>query len=164
MFFADIRIGFSHGASETDYHFHLDLDPLVSLDKLHESLNTRLKNAMQLFNTISDRLNVIKSQGELIQKDLEHILACFGEDKDTSVDIKGVQHNVQLLNIQQVRQALLIVKDMVALTTKRSFGMMDYIMQQGDSVDMTVLKDANSAKVVIYHKKFAIRKQLRSFR
>lgn len=163
----DMRIGFSHGASETDsdYNFHLDLDPLVSLDKLHESLNTRLRNAMQLFNTISNQLNIIKTQGVLIQKDLEKIVSCFAEDKDTSFDIKGVQHHVQLLNIQQVKQALLIVKDMVTLTTNRSFGMMNYIMQQGDNVDMQVLKtpkDSTNPKVIIYHKKFGVRKQRNS--
>ena len=118
---------------------------------------------MRLFQTISDQLNVIKSQGELIQKDLEKILTCFGEDKDTSIDIKGIQHSVQLLNIQQVRQALLIVKDIIDLMKNRSFGMMNYIMQQGDNVDMKVQKGADSASVIIYHKKFTVKKQ-RSFR
>ena len=160
-----MRIGFSHGASETDYDFHLSLDPLVSLDKLHESLNTRLRNAMQLFNTISNQLNVIKTQGGLIQKDLEKIVSCFAEDKETSFDIKGVQHHVQLLNIQQVKQALLIVKDMVTLTMDQSFGMMNYIMQQGDNVDMQVQKNpvgSANPKVIIYHKKFGVRKQRNS--
>ena len=110
-----------------------------------------------------DRMHFVKVEGALIQKDLEKLIGHFKDDKETSVNIMGVRHSVELLNVQQVEQALLIVKDIIAFTTMRINALMDYIVQQGDKVDMQVSKnDPDNPKVIIFSKKLGNSKRRKS--
>lgn len=159
----DMRIGFSYGNVEGEYEFHLDVHPLVSVDSLKEPVADTLKTAIFLFREISDRMHFVKVEGALIQKDLEKLIAHFKDDKETSVNIMGVRHSVELLNVQQVEQALLIVKDIITFTTMRINALMDYIVQQGDKVDMQVSKnDPDNPKVIIFSKKLGNSKRRKS--
>ena len=152
--FLDIRIGFSHGDGEDEYEFNLEINPLVSLESLKSSVVDQLRMAIHLFELISKKMNVVKSDGGSIQADLKRLIAQFKEMKETSVNIMGVKHNVELLNVQQVEQALLIVNDIITFTTARSHALMEYIAQQGDKVDMQVIKDdPDNPKVIIFSKK-----------
>ena len=152
--FLDMRIGFSHGSVDSEYEFHLDVHPLVSVDTLKEPVADTLKTAIFLFSVISERMNFVKMEGASIQRDLEKLVSHFKDDKETSVSIMGVRHSVELLNVQQVEQALLIVKDIIAFTFARSDALMEYIVQQGDKVDMQVSKDdPENPKVIIFSKK-----------
>ena len=159
-----MRIGFSHGSNEGDYEFHLAVDPLVSIEKLHASLTNQIRRSIHLFSIISNQMNTIRVEGGGIEKDLSSLVSHFKDDKDqTSVEIQGVRHNIELLNIQQVRQALLIVKDIVSLASARSAAIMDYIVQQGSNVDLHVVKDnPGSPKVIIFSKKLGNSKRRRS--
>ena len=61
---------------------------------------------------------------------------------------------MELLNVQQVEQALLIVKDIISFTSARSHALMEYIVAQGDKVDLHVSKaDPQNPKVIIFSKK-----------
>ena len=162
-FFLDMRIGFSYGNVEGEYEFHLDVHPLVSVDSLKEPVADTLKTAIFLFREISDRMHFVKVEGALIQKDLEKLIGHFKDDKETSVNIMGVRHSVELLNVQQVEQALLIVKDIITFTIMRINALMDYIVQQGDKVDMQVSKnDPDNPKVIIFSKKLGNSKRRKS--
>lgn len=150
----DMRIGFCHGGIDGQYEFHLDVHPLVSVDKLKEPIADTLKTAIFLFRVISDQMNFVKMEGASIQRDLEKLTSRFKNEKETSVNIMGVRHSVELLNVQQVEQALLIVKDIIAYTVARSDALIEYIAQQGDKVDMQVSKvDPANPKVIIFSKK-----------
>jgi hypothetical protein len=150
-----MRIGFSHGSSESEYEFHLDIDPLVSLDKLNAPLTLNLKRALHLFTVISKQMNIIQVTGSTIIKDLERLVSLFKQN-EPFVEINGVKHSVELLNSQQVEQAYLIIKDIVSLTETRSQAIMDYILQQGDKVDLQVIKDdPKNHKVIIFSKKLS---------
>ena len=158
-----MRIGFSHGSVDGEYEFHLDIHPLVSVDTLNESVADTLKTAIFLFRVISERMNFVKMEGASIQGDLEKLIAHFKDDKETSVNIMGVRHSVELLNVQQVEQALLIVKDIIAFTLARSNSLMEYIVQQGDKVDLQVSKDdPENPKVIIFSKKLRNSKKQKS--
>ncbi|KAJ7383954.1 hypothetical protein OS493_024643 [Desmophyllum pertusum] len=99
-------------------------------------------------------MNFVKTEGAAIQRDLEKLISKFKEEKETSVNIMGVRHSVELLNVQQVEQALLIVKDIITFTLVRSNSLMEYIVAQGDKVDMHVSKDdPENPKVIIFSKK-----------
>lgn len=150
----DMRIGFSHGSVDGEYEFHLDIHPLVSVDNLKEPIADTLKTGIFLFRVISDRMNFVKLQGASIQRDLEKLISCFKDEKEASVNIMGMRRSVELLNVQQVEQALLIVKDISAYSAMRSDALMEYIAQQGDKVDMEVSKvDPDNPKVIIFSKK-----------
>lgn len=153
---SDMRIGFSHGStSDSEYEFHLDIDPLVSLEKLNASLTFNLKRALYLFTVISKQMNIIQVTGATIIKDLERLVSLF-KLNEPFVEINGVRHSVELLNSQQVEQAYLIIKDIVTLTARRSQAMMDYILEQGDKVDLQVIKDdPDNHKVIIFSKKLS---------
>lgn len=158
-----MRIGFSHGSVDGEYEFHLGVDPLVSVDALKEPVADVLKTAIFLFRLISDRMNFVKMEGGSIQRDLEKLTSHFKDEKETSVNIMGIRHSVELLNVQQVEQALLIVKDIVAFTLARSNALMEYIAQQGDKVDMQVSKDdPDNPKVIIFSKKLQNSKKQKS--
>lgn len=150
----DMRIGFSHGTDDSEYEFHLDVHPLVSVDKLKPPVAEQLKTAMHLFSVISSTMNFVKSEGASIQRDLEKLIAKFKDEKETCVNILGVRRSVELLNVQQVEQALLIVKDIISFTSARSHALMEYIVAQGDKVDLHVSKaDPQNPKVIIFSKK-----------
>lgn len=150
----DMRIGFSHGTDDSEYEFHLDVHPLVSVDKLKPPVAEQLKTAMHLFSVISSTMNFVKSEGASIQRDLEKLIAKFKDEKETCVNILGVRRSVELLNVQQVEQALLIVKDIISFTSARSHALMEYIVAQGDKVDLYVSKaDPQNPKVIIFSKK-----------
>lgn len=158
-----MRIGFSHGNVDGEYEFHLDIHPLVSIDTLKEPVADTLKTAIFLFRVISDRMNFVKMEGASIQRDLEKLISHFKAEKEMSVSIMGVRHSVELLNVQQVEQALLIVKDIIAFTLVRSNALMEYIAQQGDKVDMQVSKDdPDNPKVIIFSKKLGNSKMQKS--
>ena len=149
-----MRIGFSHGTGDSEYEFHLDVHPLLSVDKLKAPLADQLKTAINLFSVLSNRMNFVKTEGAAIQRVLEKLISKFKEEKETSVNIMGVRHSVELLNVQQVEQALLIVKDIITFTLVRSNSLMEYIVAQGDKVDMHVSKDdPENPKVIIFSKK-----------
>lgn len=150
-----MRIGFSHGINDSEFEFYLDIDPLVSLDKLNAPLTTQLKRALHVFTTISKQMTIIQLTGTTIVKDLQRLVNLFKQN-EPYVDINGVQHSVELLNGQQVEQAYLIIKDIVCLSQSRSHALMEYILQQGDQVDLQVLKDdPHNHKVIIFSKKLS---------
>lgn len=160
--FPDMRIGFSHGTGDSEYEFHLDVHPLLSVDNLKAPLADQLKSAILLFSVISSRMNFVKTEGASIQKVLEKLIGKFKDEKETSVNIHGVRHSVELLNVQQVEQALLIVKDIITFTLERSNALMEYIVAQGDKVDMHVSKDdPENPKVIIFSKKLQSSKKQR---
>lgn len=158
----DMRIGFSHGTGDSEYEFHLDVHPILSVDNLKAPLADQLKSAILLFSVISSRMNFVKTEGASIQKVLEKLIGKFKDEKETSVNIHGVRHSVELLNVQQVEQALLIVKDIITFTLERSNALMEYIVAQGDKVDMHVSKDdPENPKVIIFSKKLQSSKKQR---
>ena len=163
LIFPDMRIGFSHGTGDSEYEFHLDVHPLLSVDNLKAPLADQLKSAILLFSVISSRMNFVKTEGASIQKVLEKLIGKFKDEKETSVNIHGVRHSVELLNVQQVEQALLIVKDIITFTLARSNALMEYIVAQGDKVDMHVSKeDPENPKVIIFSKKLQSSKKQRT--
>jgi len=150
-----MRVGFSHGANDSEYEFYLDIDPLVSLDKLNAPVTNQLKRALDVFTIISKQLSIIQANGTSVVKDLDRLVSIF-KGNEPNIDINGIQHSVELLNAQQVEQAYLIIKDIVSLSRARSHALMDYIMQQGDQVDLHVLKDdPQNHKVIIFSKKLS---------
>ncbi|XP_028513334.1 uncharacterized protein LOC110233942 isoform X2 [Exaiptasia diaphana] len=150
----EMRIGFSHGSHDSEYEFYLDIDPLVSLDKLNAPLTNQLRRALHVFAIISRQMGVIQFTGTPIVKDLERLVKLFKQDDEPFVTINGIRHSVELLNSQQVEQAYLIIKDIVSLSRARSHALMDYILQQGDQVDLQVIKDdPKNHKVIIFSKK-----------
>lgn len=151
--FTEMRIGFSHGSHDSEYEFYLDIDPLVSLDKLDAPLTNQLRRALDVFTIISRQMGVIQLTGTPIVKDLECLVKLFKQD-EPFVTMNGIKHSVELLNSQQVEQAYLIIKDIVSLSRARSHALMDYILQQGDQVDLQVIKDdPKNHKVIIFSKK-----------
>ncbi|XP_032237172.1 uncharacterized protein LOC5511891 isoform X1 [Nematostella vectensis] len=159
----EMRVGFSHGSSDSEYEFHLDIDPMVSMEKLNVPLMVRLKRSLHLFSLISSQMNTIRKLGCPIVKDLGRLAELFRNQDEPFIEIKGVRHSVDLLNRQQVEQAYLIIKDIVSLTGERSHALMDYILRQGDKVDMKVINhDPDNPKVIIFSKKLGSSKRKRS--
>ena len=161
--FPEMRIGFSHGSNE-EHEFHLALDPLVSIETLNPPLTNQLQRSMQLFTIISNRMNTIKMDGSGIERDLSVLVSHFKDGAKTTTEIQGAHENMDFINIEQVKQALIIVKDIIQLTSSQGNAIMDYIVQQGSNVDLHVVKDnPDKPKVIIFAKKYGNSKQRRGW-
>ncbi|XP_032237173.1 uncharacterized protein LOC5511891 isoform X2 [Nematostella vectensis] len=119
------------------------------------------KELVKCLDSIPPEMRVGFSHGS--SDNLGRLAELFRNQDEPFIEIKGVRHSVDLLNRQQVEQAYLIIKDIVSLTGERSHALMDYILRQGDKVDMKVINhDPDNPKVIIFSKKLGSSKRKRS--
>ena len=99
LFFLELRTAIGHGRIDVEYECHLPVDPLVPVANA-------LKTAIIIFRMISGNMNFGKMEGAYIQRDLEKLIYHFKDQKETSVNITGVRHSVELFNPHQLEQVL----------------------------------------------------------
>lgn len=147
-----MRIGLGYGCTTEEYDFYLDVDPTLQLHELCGHLSCTLQKAIELFKSLSQQMKALTEQGEKICQDLTKILEHMEDVGIHTAEISATMPHLD--NPEQLRHALLIVKDVVV--TLKSYGTIitNYIMQQGHNVDIVVSnKKSSNPKLVIFPKR-----------
>ena len=144
-----MRLGLGCDSTTEDYDFYLDVDPIMQLSEISNSLSSAFLKAIEIFKSLAKQMKKLIEQGEIICQDLTKIVVYLDKSDSVSYPLQtGMQ---QLDNPEQLKEALALVRSVVL--TLKSYGstITNYIMQQGHNVDIVVSnKQSDNPTLVIF--------------
>ena len=130
-----MRLGLGCGSTTEDYDFYLDVDPIIQPNEISRYLSSIFQKVIEIFKSLTKQMKILIEQGEVICQDLSKILEYLRSRGASCKLPAGMQ---QLDNPEQLKGALMLVKNAVVMLKSHGSIITDYILQQGHNVDIVI--------------------------